>query len=75
MDRSPCHFPSKEAWCAWRNSTMERRDIEWAVDQNGDLYLRDNPRWSDANRQAENDRMEAERKRFNWRLQHPIGDE
>lgn len=69
-----CRFPTKQAWCDDRNRSMERADLEWAVDESGGTYLRTRPEWSLANLRAEDARKEAERKRFNWRQAHPIDD-
>lgn len=60
------------AWCAERNAQLARDDIEWVVGPGGKPILTDCRAWSDANRKADAERVEDERKRFNWRTEHPL---
>lgn len=60
-----------QEWADWRNSTMARSDIEWAIDGKGGAYLRDRASWT-ASRTAELKRAnETERARWKWRQANP----
>lgn len=67
-----CHFESRQAWCDHRNAAISRSDLMWKVGEAGDLYLTDSPGWSAAHAKEIDRRTEDERKRFNWRLLHPL---
>ncbi len=51
--------------CDARNKAMTRRDIEWAVNSAGGMYLRDRAEWS-AKRTA-TIHADAERERADWK--------
>lgn len=58
-------------WCDWRNSTMERNDIEWALDGKGGAYLRDRADWTAHHTKELARSAEEERRRWIWRHRNP----
>lgn len=70
-----CRFENSQEWCDHRNSTMERPDLKWVLGPSGELLLVDREEWSDAHAKAEDDHKESERRKFNWRQDHPIRSE
>lgn len=70
-----CHFANKQEWCNQRNAVMDRRDMKWIVDGSGDVRLVDDVNWSASHAKAEDDHKESERRKFNWRQDHPIRSE
>lgn len=55
-----------------RNENLNRQDIEWAVSEQGQLYLRDKPEWS-ARRTVELQRQ-SDDDRERWKRAQRIAD-
>lgn len=68
----PFGYGDPQAWCNWRNSEIGNTGSMWIVGPNGTPMLVDDDAVSARRRKDEFERREAERKRFNWRLQHPV---
>jgi len=61
-----------QEWCNWRNATMHRDDIEWALDHTGRAYLRDKPEWSAKHTRDRQAAYQADRER--WKRAQPRKD-
>ena len=60
-----------DALCGKYNSNTVRRDIEWAVNDSGQVYLRDRQDWAET--RAKEIAAEKERERQNWIANHRQG--
>ena len=57
------------------NAGLQRDDIEWIRDGQGNLRLVDRQDWSERRTKEIAEERERERQRYNWRQQHPITEE
>jgi hypothetical protein len=73
-EHCPVGYDDPQAWCDWRNSEMARTDIKWIVGSNGTPVLVDREEWSVEHAKREAKRKEEERRRFNWRQEHPVAE-
>jgi hypothetical protein len=69
-----CQFPTKQAWCDYRNAELDAqgKGLVWIVGTSGTVMLTDDEQASARRRKREAEAQEEERKRFNWRLMHPV---
>ena len=79
MDHCPHGYSDPQAWCDWRNAELAAqphyRGQFWMVGQGGVPFLTEDEGWSHRQREKEAAAREEERKRFNWRQQHPVTEE
>lgn len=61
-----------QAWCDWRNSQMQRRDVEWVIDGRGGCYLRDHPGWAESHGRALKAKQEDEQRRYMRAMRNPV---
>ena len=54
-----------QEWCNWRNAVMDRREVEWALNESGQPYLRYTDAFTARNSRDMADR--AERDRQAWK--------
>lgn len=75
QDQCPAGYESAQAWCDWRNGTMQnggRKDIEWIVGPHGTPILIDDQNWSWRHAEQTKEREKVERQRHNHRIMNPV---
>ncbi|AIT81618.1 hypothetical protein [Novosphingobium pentaromativorans] len=77
MDQCPNGYSDPHAYCAWRNAELaaQGKGLIWIVGSAGIPMLTDDEQVSAARRAREDEIREDERRRFNWRQQHPVTEE
>lgn len=54
------------------NASLSRTDIEWALDDSGNLYLRDKANWTAAHTRSMDDRADRDRQEWQRRQRNPV---
>lgn len=69
-----CQFPTKQAWCDFRNAELQAqgKGLVWIVGTSGTVALIDDEHESARRSKREAEAQERERRKFNWRQQHPL---